>query len=218
MVDRAGKQPKFSGFVIEDPERKGALRISLTVLSEGTRSRVDPDAKPACYIAIVNRVGDQNRLEWLSNPPDSALRQDLENDALRRAKLRRTWIERLHKLVNTVKTWAEELEWATKVVDRKLEDPDIGAHIAPALLLQNEAVKLFLEPVSRVAPGTEGVVDLYLMPSYDDICSLYYYNGKWNVHYAFGDDPHQNRLESESRPLTKSTLKRVFDEMKFHAG
>ena len=35
---------------------------------------------------------------------------------------------------------------------------------------------ILLEPV---APGTEGVVDLYLMPGYDDIASLYHYSNRW---------------------------------------
>ena len=42
-----------------------------------------------------------------------------------------------------------------------------------------------MEPVARSSPGIEGLVDLYLLPAYDDIASLYHYSGKWHVHYYF---------------------------------
>ena len=38
-----------------------------------------------------------------------------------------------------------------------------------------------------LAPGTEGVIDLYLMPAYDDIASIYYSGDRWNLHYLFPD-------------------------------
>ena len=120
---------------------------------------------------------------------------------------------------STVKGWAVELDWATRIVDKKMEDAEIGNYKAPGLLIQQETVRLLLEPVARSAPGTEGVVDLYLMPSYDDIASLYYYNNQWNVHYMFEGTPTVgNILEAEAKPLTKATLRKVFDEMKAHAG
>jgi hypothetical protein len=121
--------------------------------------------------------------------------------------------------VERVKGWAEDLDWATRVVDKKMEDAEIGNYKAPALLLQYDTVRLFLEPIARTAPGTEGVVDLYLMPSYDDIASLYYYNNGWNVHYMFEGAPTvENIREAKAKPLTKATLREVFDEMKAHAG
>ncbi len=47
----------------------------------------------------------------------------------------------------------------------------------PALLMQEgPSAGLILEPIARSAPGADGVVDLYLLPAYDDIASLYFYN------------------------------------------
>ena len=100
-----------------------------------------------------------------------------------------------------------------------MEDAEIGNYKAPCLLLQKKTIRLLLEPVARDAPGTEGVVDLYLMPSYDDIASLYYYNNRWNVHYMFeGATTVGNIRDVEAMPLTKANLRKVFDEMKAHAG
>ena len=139
--------------------------------------------------------------------------------AIHQATMRTEWLERLGSLIDTIKGWAEELDWATKIVEKKMEDAEIGDYKAPGLLMQKETVRLFLEPVARSAPGTEGVVDLYLMPSYDDIASLYYNNGQWNVHYMFEGTPSVGNVrEAEARPLTKETIQQVFDEMKSHAG
>ena len=51
--------------------------------------------------------------------------------------------------------------------------------------MQREIDRVLLEPVTRFAPGTDGVVDLYLMPAYDDIATIYRVGGEWKLHYAF---------------------------------
>jgi hypothetical protein len=171
------------------------------------------------FIVSVQGSGDAAELIWVKRPQQEGTRKLLEQMARARVTLRYEWLERLGNLVATVKRWAEELDWATKVVQKRIEDAEIGNYKAPALLLQEEAVRLFLEPIARDVPGGEGLVDLYLMPSYDDIASLYYYNGRWNVHYLFdGTSAVGNIRDAEAKPLTKATLRRVLDEMKAHAG
>ena len=100
-------------------------------------------------------------------------------------RLRDDWLGRLSGLIQNVQTWAEEIGWATKRIEVTLSDSQIGKYTAPALLLQEDSIRVLLEPISRSAPGAEGVVDLYLMPAYDDIASLYHYDGDWHVHYMF---------------------------------
>jgi hypothetical protein len=57
------------------------------------------------------------------------------------------------------------------------------------------------------------------MPSYDDIASLYYYDNRWNVHYALhGASAVDKGREAEAKPLTKATFRKVLDEMQAHAG
>ena len=140
--------------------------------------------------------------------------------ARQRTSARHEWLGRLDQLVATVKGWADELDWATRVIRKPMEDTEIGNYEAPSLLLQKDTVRLFLEPVARDAPGTEGVVDLYLMPSYDDIASLYYYSHQWNVHYRFEGAPAaaENIRDAPAKPLSKQAVQQVFDEMKAHAG
>jgi hypothetical protein len=134
-------------------------------------------------------------------------------------RLRDEWLRRLTSLVESVRTWAEELGWSTRRIELPLEDSQIGTYRAPALILQEEATKVLLEPIARSAPGAEGVVDLYLMPAYDDIASLYFYDGGWQLHYMFPESPIVGTIrEAESKPLSKDTLREVLEEMRHNAA
>ena len=78
---------------------------------------------------------------------------------------------------------------------------------------------MLLEPVARFAPGTEGIVDLYLMPAYDDIASVYLENGAWNLHYAFSGSPVVATIrEAERKPLSKETIHVVLEAMRLQAA
>ena len=71
-----------------------------------------------------------------------------------------------------------------------------------------------MEPIGRSAPGAEGVVDLYLMPAYDDIASLLFYDGAWNLHYMFPGDPTAATIDgATAKPLSKDVLQVVLEEM-----
>jgi hypothetical protein len=95
-----------------------------------------------------------------------------------------------------------------------MEDSQLGTYKAPALILQKETVRALLEPVARFAPGVEGVVDLYLMPAFDDIASLYFYDDGWQLHYMSPASPTIATIrEAEHRPLSKESLQNVLEEM-----
>jgi len=129
-------------------------------------------------------------------------------------EVRAQWIDRLSALVKDIEGWGQELGWATRRIEKKMEDSRIGLYKAPALILQKETVKIMLEPIARSAPGAEGVVDLYLMPAFDDIASLYYLDGIWKLHYMFPSSHTVATIrEAESRQLDKTTLGDVLDEM-----
>jgi hypothetical protein len=135
------------------------------------------------------------------------------------SQLRDSWLTRLTDLVQSVLSWADELGWSTRRIEVPLNDSELGKYKAPALLMQEDAVRILLEPVARSAPGAEGVVDLYLMPAYDDIASLYFYDGQWHVHYMFPGTPTvATTREAEGRPLTMDTLREVLVEMKKNAA
>ena len=129
------------------------------------------------------------------------------------------WIDRMRELVERVDQWAKEFGWSTRRLEKKLDDARVGSHRVPALIMQADTCRIMLEPVGRSAPGAEGVVDLYLMPAYDDIASIYHYEGRWNLHYMFpGLKPVASIREAESMPLSKESLGRVLTELKQNAS
>ncbi len=135
------------------------------------------------------------------------------------ALLRAEWLDRLAKLTSLVKGWATELDWSTREISKKIKDSRLGAYEAPALLMQRETIRVLLDPIARFTPGADGVVDLYLMPAYDDIASLYLMNGDWQLHYMFAVAKSAATIRhAESSPLSKEALERVLAEMTANAA
>lgn len=133
-------------------------------------------------------------------------------------EIREAWLRRLEDLVQTVRDWATEMGWSTRRIEKSMKDSVIGRYVAPALILQEETTRILLEPIARSAPGAEGVVDLYLMPAYDDIASLYLSNGVWQLHYMWPGTPTVNTMrEAEPEPFSREILQRVLHEMKNNA-
>lgn len=132
---------------------------------------------------------------------------------------RDTWLERLNELIDRVEEWARESGWSTRRIEKRLDDLELGRYTVPALLLQVETTRMMLEPIARSAPGVDGIVDLYLMPAYDDIASLYFKDGEWRIHYVFhAGDNGMNDCIGDSRPLSRESFFSAIDEMRQHAA
>jgi hypothetical protein len=133
--------------------------------------------------------------------------------------LREEWLNLLADLTRKVKRWAEELDWSTRQIVKKMKDSRLGSYAAPALLTQKETTRVLLDPVARFTPGADGLVDLYLMPAYDDIASLYLVDGEWRLHYMFSGTPTVATIrQAEPCPLSKEVIGRVLKEMSTHAA
>jgi hypothetical protein len=206
--------------IYDDPVVKGALRFTFVPI--GTNDNLPPGQRRQSvpeYIVTVAGHGNGITCKWVVEPEKPAVKNKLQRIATQRVSWRQAWLEHLRKLVEAVKEWAEVLGWATKLTEKKMEDHEVGNYKAPALVLQKEAARLFLEPITRAAPGAEGLVDLYRMPAYDDIASLYYYAHHWNIHYMPPDGPVVGNIrEAEAKELTQETLKAILDEMSKDAG
>ena len=120
-------------------------------------------------------------------------------------KALREWFGRLTPLVGSVREWAEELGWATRNVDKPMREAEIGDFPAPGLLSSSaDLTRVGLDPIGSATPGTGGVVDLYLLPAYDDIASLFYYDDRWSLHYMKqGKSSAANIRDEESKSLSK---------------
>ncbi len=179
-----------------------------------TTGRVKKVPEHSAIVDVANEA-----VTWDKPPADpEAAVEDFAADALRRPKIVHGWLVMLSGLIDAVEEWAKELGWSPKKIEKPMEDSEVGKYTAPALLMQEETTKVLLEPITRSAPGAEGVVDLYLMPGYDDIASLYYYNKRWHLHYLSAEQKAGAQVrEAESKPLTNSNFNKVLEEMKANA-
>ena len=130
-------------------------------------------------------------------------------------QVRRDWLDRLQRLIDDVRSWASADDWVARQIEINKQDSTLGPYKAPALLLQAEATCVLLEPIARSVPGVSGVVDLYLMPAYDDIARLHLEDDGWHIEYRSplsmeAGSPH----EPEPKLLTAAVLREVLDEMK----
>jgi len=212
-------QPRYWVSIYDDPDAPGVLRF--TFVPKGLQQARNPGEPPKPvpeYIVSVQGHGEEWAPKWLKSPQKESIKAELEEIARERVTERAAWIQRVSDLVKSVEGWAKDFGWSTKRIDKKIEDTRLGNHKAAALLMQEDTIRVLLEPISASAPGSDGLVDLYLMPGYDDIASLYHRDGGWHVHYVF---PTQKVIagikEGESRPLSKKTLGVVLNEMKKHA-
>ncbi len=130
------------------------------------------------------------------------------------------WTQRVNELVAQVETWLQPREeWVTKRYPKRMRDEDRKVFEVPALFLQKGPSRLLLDPIAYDVPGSEGAVDIYLMPTYDDMASLYLVDGRWEIHYVFHSEPMEinSMVEAEPLPLSEETLNRVLNEIADHA-
>ena len=134
-----------------------------------------------------------------------------------KGKLRDEWLARLSDLVETVRGWAEGLDWSTRRIEAKMEDSEIGDYRAPALIIQRETVRAILQPIGRSAPDMAGVVDFYIMPAYDDIARLTFYDDSWHLRHEFPGSPDVGPRRRD-QPLCRETFQAVLEAMMRNAA
>jgi hypothetical protein len=133
------------------------------------------------------------------------------------AKERADWQQLLGELVREVQSWLPE-DWSSLAIEKAMDDSELGEYKAPALLMQRKFARVLMEPITRFAPGADGVVDLYKMPAYDNIASLYRIKNEWRLNYAFRDPgPGAEIHAAELLPLDRTSFLRVLEEIAGHA-
>jgi hypothetical protein len=121
-------------------------------------------------------------------------------------------------LVRQVNAWAGPADWTTQTYPKRMRDSNGSVFEVPALRLQKGPTRVLLDPIAYDVPGADAVVDLYLMPTYDDLASLYHRPDGWEIQYLFPDDPVRSTLEeAEALPLDQAALLRVLDAIAAHA-
>ena len=131
----------------------------------------------------------------------------------------RDWLDALNDLAGTVKAWAATAGWETRLAARGVKEGGGVRHEVPVLELEREKSEISLVPVVRKVPGADGLVDLYVMPDFDAVASLYREAGRWVFHYAFHRDPMQTPSGggAERFALDEASLHRVLNDIAAHA-
>ena len=217
MNEQTAQKQRYMVSVYE-PEEAGGTLI-FTFVPKGLRQERGAGGasnRVPQFVVAVRQDAIELTFDWSGTPDDPGdAREEIQTEIAARMEERSIWIKRVASLVGQVEQWAREMNWSTRRVEKKLDDARIGKHQVPALLMQVETCRVLLEPVGRSAPGAEGVVDLYLMPAYDDIASLYYYNDRWNLHYMLpGTKSVATVREAAAMPLSRETLEQVVAEMR----
>jgi hypothetical protein len=208
----------FTITVYQDGETPPSIRVEF--VPRGLQAVREPGGHPKrapTFLARARLEGETIVADWEVPPPKdyNVDPEELKQEAVERLAKRLEWLDRLSRLLDTVEGWAQALGWSTKRVRKELKDSEIGAYQTRALLLQEGTTRVLFEPVGRSSPDSEGVVDLYLLPAYDDIATLYYYDDRWNLHYVAPGTPVVGNIrEADSKPLSKTSLRKVLEEMK----
>lgn len=215
------KTPEPFPYRVEIYERDND-RLAFELVHNGVPASVpshNPSRKIQRFVVLATGNGRQITLDWSETPDDPGkAKEQIEQEIRKRILARVDWMDRINSLINQFESWAKDLGWSTRRIEKKLDDPWIGKHKVPALLLQEVTCKVLLEPIGRSSPGTQGIVDLYLLPGYDDIAGLYFYNDGWKMHYMFEGTPSVPTIQ-DAPPisLSKENLENVLSEMKANA-
>ncbi|QVL31261.1 hypothetical protein KIH39_20800 [Telmatocola sphagniphila] len=128
------------------------------------------------------------------------------------------FIRLVDDLIENVKTWAEPVGWTTKLYPKRMRASDRSIFEISALYLQKGPTRVLLDPVAYDVPGADAAVDLYLMPTYEDLASLYFRENQWMIHYSFSDDTLAESFnEPDTLSLDEKSLVRVLDSIAAHA-
>ena len=125
------------------------------------------------------------------------------------------WLDHLNVLVESVQEWSAASGWRSRLTSKHLAEKGLGRYEVPVLVLDRDDAEVSLVPVARQVPGADGLVELFRMPDYDAVASLYLEEGQWFIHYAFTPDPAEARsvIETERFPLEEGSLNRVLDDI-----
>ena len=126
---------------------------------------------------------------------------------------------RVEDLVAQFETLVDTREWVTRRYPKRMRDTDGQVFELPSLYLQKGPTRLLLDPTGYAVPGAEGAVDLYQMPDYDPMATVFFEGGEWLIYYAFPPEPMETHSEVETQnfPISVESINKVLDSIAEHA-
>jgi hypothetical protein len=110
-------------------------------------------------------------------------------------------------------------DWSMRRDPKRMRDETGNVLSVLSLTLIKGPVRLLLDPNGYDIPGADGVMDLYLLPPYDPVATLYLEDGEWFIHSPFPaalDDIDNPTKWTRSR-LTKDSISDTLGSIVEHA-
>lgn len=123
------------------------------------------------------------------------------------------WLSHLAELVEHVQAWSAASGWSGRRTSKHMVEKGVGRYEVPVLVLDRGNTEVALVPVARQDPEARGLVDLFLMPAYDDVASLSLEEGRWFIHDTIPPGLMETHPEVKAQrlPLDEGNLNRVLE-------
>ena len=108
-------------------------------------------------------------------------------------------------------------DWSMRRDPKRMRDEAGNIFTVQSLTLIKGPVRLLLDPNGYDIPGADGVMDLYLLPPYDPVATLYLEGGKWFIHSPFPtaldaiDDPAKWARSCLTKDAISNTLESIVE-------
>jgi hypothetical protein len=91
------------------------------------------------------------------------------------------WLAALDCFFTEVETWAKKQDWATLRSAKTITESGLGSYTTSRLLVHLLEGRLVFDPLARFVYGASGLIDWYVMPSYDSLSLVLTLDG-WRLH------------------------------------
>ncbi len=108
-------------------------------------------------------------------------------------------------------------DWSIRRDPKRMRDEFGNVYSVLSLTLIKGPVRLLLDPNGYDIPGADGVMDIYLLPPYDPVATLYLEHGQWFIHSPFPsaldatDDPNNWTRSNLTKESISHTLGSIVD-------
>lgn len=101
----------------------------------------------------------------------------------------------VEKVVRQFEAILTEMNQVSRRDEKRMRDETGGVYSIQSLTIFMGPMRLLLDPTGYGLPGCDGAIDLYLLPPYDPVATLYFEHGEWFIH-----SPYLAAKESIARP------------------
>ena len=125
------------------------------------------------------------------------------------------WLDRLDELLMSVQEWSATSGWHGRLTGKHIAESGLSRYEVPVLVLSRDDAEVSLVPVARKVPGADVLVNIFRMPAYDLVASLFQEEAQWFILYAFTPDSAEARvvIEATRLPLKEGSFNRVLDDI-----